>query len=597
MAINILDSETINKIAAGEVVQRPKGVVKELIENSIDANATAITIEIKDGGLKLIRVTDDGCGISSEDVALAFKRHCTSKLIKIEDLDSIKSLGFRGEALSSISAVSKVEFITKRKNDILGTRVELENGDIISREDVGVGNGTTIIVKNLFYNTPARKKFMKSYSTEASHITDIVEKIALSHPNISFKLYINSKLKISTNGNSKLEDVIYSIYGRDIAKNLIKINYSFYNMNISGYVASPIVSKGNRSFENYFINGRYVKNIGINYAIEAGYFTRLMTGQFPFTCILIEIAPDMIDVNIHPAKEDIKFNNEQEIFWAITDAIKGALTKEDIIPNIEFRDNETVDKTIRINEREDVLFMKPQEIVNKISDFAEPFETKARSFEREVTVENYKKEDNINIFDITPNESIKKIRIIGQAFKTYWIVEIDDVLYIMDQHAAHEKVLFEKFRKEFEERNFTIQQLAIPIQINLNSLEFETIIHKLDLLRRYGFDVEEDMRNTLIVRGVPYNFYKLDIEAIIKELINGILENKNIETNEKIHIKIATLACKAAIKGNNTIDDEDIKILIQDMLQLENPYQCPHGRPTVIRMSKKEIDTKFARII
>lgn len=584
MSINILDSETINKIAAGEVVERPSAVVKELIENSIDAESTAITIDIKDGGSSFIRVTDDGCGITDEDLPYVFQRHCTSKLKQIEDLDIITTLGFRGEALSSISVVSEVELITKRKENALGKRVYLKAGKLLEDEHIGSANGTTIIVKNLFFNTPARKKFLKSNSSEASHIINIVEKIALAHPEISIKLYVNSKLRLSTSGNNKLKDVIYTIYGKEIAQNLISIDMEFYNMKVGGYVASPLISKNTRSLENYFVNGRYIKNYGINNAIESGFFGRMMTGQFPFSCIYIDIAPDMINVNIHPAKMEIRFNNEMELFNIISDSIKEALKINDIIPNIKTDNNKDI---------------KLENNTSGVS-FAEPFEFNIRKFEVKEKPE-YKTVDTINkqvnIFDYVPEEKEKNIKILGQVFGTYWLIEFEETLFIMDQHAAHEKVLFEKILAEFKNKNVAMQELAIPIQISLNAIELNKVVEFIPELLAIGFDLEQYSNNSIIVRAVPYNMYKLDIKELIEDIIKDISMDKSLNTNEKIYINIATKACKAAIKGNNIISVEGIRTLLNEMLELENPYQCPHGRPTVIRMTKRELEVKFARIV
>lgn len=583
MSINILDNETINKIAAGEVVERPSAVVKELIENSIDAESTAITIDIKDGGISFIRVTDDGCGITDEDLPYVFQRHCTSKLKKIEDLDIITTLGFRGEALSSISVVSQVEIITKRKENALGKRMYLEAGKVIEDEYIGSADGTTVVVKNLFFNTPARKKFLKSNSSEAAQIINIVEKIALAHPEISIKLYVNGKLRLSTSGNNKLKDVIYTIYGKEIAQNLISVDMEFYNMKIRGYIASPLISKNSRSLENYFVNGRYIKNYGINNAIESGFFGRMMTGQFPFSCIYIDIAPDMINVNIHPAKMEIRFNNETELFNIISDSIKEALRTSDIIPDI------------KVNDNQEIKFKD----YNSMVSFAEPFEFNSRKFEIE-DKPKYKTESigkQINIFDYVPKEKEKNIKILGQVFGTYWLIEFEETLFIMDQHAAHEKVLFEKFLLEFKSKNIATQELLIPIQVNLNSIELDKVLKLIPELLSIGFDIEQYSNNSIIVRAVPYNMYKLNIKELVEDIIKDISLDKSLSTNEKIYISIATKACKAAIKGNNIISEEEIKTLVKEMLELDNPYQCPHGRPTVIRMTKRELEVKFARIV
>ena len=601
--INVLDNDTINKIAAGEVIERPKAVVKELVENAIDADATAITIEIQDGGKKLIRVTDDGNGIEKDDIKLAFKRHCTSKIHYADELDMIKTLGFRGEALSSIAAVGKVELITKKKDELLGNRYIIHGGEELGFDEVGVPTGTTFIVRELFYNTPARLSFLKSNNYEAALIGDIIEKMALSHPEISFKLVVNGKLKLSTSGNGNIKDVIYAIYGKDVANALIEINGEFGNIKLNGYIAKPLMSKQNRNFEIYFVNGRFIKNNSINLAIEAGYYGRMIQGKFPFTALYISMNPDMINVNIHPTKLEVRFTNEQEICNFITDTISDTLKNTDITPNI-YKDSFNIDKTPNdaLNEnKQEYIVSNKYEINNKNQDdykkaYVQPFEKIGRAMEEHIKAENNKVEQ-INFFDIHKEESIAKIKLIGQVFRTYWLFEIDDTLFIMDQHAAHEKVLFEKYIKEYKDKKIYSQELIVPIKLELTSKERDVLESNYEKFSQFGFDIEHYGNNTFLIRSVPFNLYNLDVEELFHSIFENISENISTDNNDKLYIKIATISCKAAVKGNNKLSESEVIKLMDDLLKLDNPYQCPHGRPTVIRMNRTDLEKSFARIV
>lgn len=598
--INILANETINKIAAGEVIERPKAIVKELVENSIDANSTAITVEIKGGGSRFIRVTDDGEGIEKDDIRLAFERHCTSKIEQAEDLYMINSLGFRGEALASIAAVSKVELITKRNDDFLGHRYTIEADNKGELEEVGAPDGTTFIVKELFYNTPARKKFLKSENSEAIQVVDLLEKLALSRPDISLKLFVGGKLRLQSAGNNNVKDIIYNIYGRDVAKALLSVNYKNGPISIEGFIGKPLLCKSNRTYENYFVNKRYVKNKVITDAIEEGYYGRLMHGKFPFTCLYIDIDPNFVDVNIHPTKLEVKFNNEEAIKNAVIEAIKGTIYKKEIIPTVELvKDKPTIVEE-RLPEPFEIKRRKEIKPILKEADtvYAEDKniileKVYKKPIEADIKVE---KARQVSLFDIT-EEAVKKVRIIGQAFRTYWIVEIDDTLFILDQHAAHEKVLFERFMQEFREKKIIKQTLAVPLTVNLSSMEALRLNENIMRFNQLGFDVEEFGDNTFLVRTIPYNLYSLNKKELFEELLSDIFDGKSVESNDKIYIKIATLACKAAVKGNNRLSEVEVAKLLNDMLELDNPYQCPHGRPTAIKMTKKEIDKKFARIV
>lgn len=587
--INILDSETINKIAAGEVVERPKAVIKELVENSIDAGAKSISIEIQDGGKKLIRVTDDGVGIDKEDIRLAFERHCTSKISYADQLSLVRTLGFRGEALSSIAAVSRVELISKQEKDLLGSRYIIEGGKEVLFEEVGVPNGTTIIAKDIFFNTPARLKFLKSSNSEAGQIGDIVEKIVLSHPEISFKYYVNGRLKISTSGNGNIKDIIYSLYGKEVSSQLIDVQGEFDGIRIKGYIAKPLMAKANRVGEIYFVNGRFVKNFSVNNAIEAGYYGRMMQGKFPIVFLYMDISPDLINVNIHPTKMEIKFNNEQDIANFISDSIRNVLDKSDIIPDME---------PIDYVQRKDVIkILEDEKSKYEVEKKAEPFEVKRKENEIEENTILFEKPKQMNFFEFDETEQYLNVKIIGQVFRTYWIVEIEDTMFIMDQHAAHEKVLFEELMREYRNKKFISQELAIPIQINLSSEEESVLIENKMIFSQFGFDIEYYGGNTYILRAVPFNLYHMDMQDIFSNLLSDLCKDKTVINNDKIYIKLATMACKAAIKGNNSITEFELKKLVSDLMKLENPYQCPHGRPTVIRMTKKEIEKIFARIV
>ncbi|MEI3227218.1 MAG: DNA mismatch repair endonuclease MutL [Lachnospiraceae bacterium] len=622
--IHVLDENTINQIAAGEVIERPASVVKELTENAIDAMATAITIEIKEGGISLIRITDNGAGIPKEDIPTAFLRHATSKIQTAEDLLSIGSLGFRGEALSSIAAVSMVELITKTKSSIMGCRYEITGGtpknDI---EDVGVPDGTTFIVRNLFFNTPARKKFLKSAMTEAGYISDIVERMALSHPEIAIRFINNGRHILNTSGNGNLKDVIYQIFGREITSNLLEVHFSAPNIQIEGFIGKPLISRGNRNFENYFINGRFIKSMIINKSIEEGYKNFMMQHKYPFTALQFQIEPELIDVNVHPSKMELRLRNADEIYPEIVKLIHETLEGKNLIVEVKAEEEKIpaplkreVTKTPEIFEtkrREKEKEPQIQTIQNtKLPE--NPKSTNSQEIQKEqqkpeilvssppvLKEENaYRKPEQMTLFDdsFLSKEARTRTRIVGQVFETYWIVEYGEKMFIIDQHAAHEKVLFERTMKSLKAKENISQELNPPMILNLSLREGELVKKYHVEFARAGYEIEEFGGNDYAVHTVPYDLYKLAREDMLMEMIDTLADDGNIRGgSELIMERIASMSCKAAVKGNNRLSIREANTLIDELLTLDNPYHCPHGRPTIISMSKYELEKKFKRIV
>lgn len=704
--INVLDQITIDKIAAGEVIERPSSVVKELVENSIDSGATAITIEIKDGGMSFIRITDNGSGINKDEVRTAFLRHATSKLIKVEDLLELSSLGFRGEALSSIASVGQVELITKEKDSVCGIRYQIHGGKEVSYEEIGCPDGTTIIVRNLFYNTPARKKFMKSPTTEMSYIYDLICRISMSHPEISFKFTANNTNKLFTSGNGKLKDIIYHIYGRDITSNLIDVNRKFNTLEISGYIAKPAVSRGNRSFEDYYVNNRYVKNPVITKAIEDAFRTFVMIHKFPFTVLNFKIDPAQIDVNIHPAKREMKFMNESDIYNYTYDTIREALLHRELIPEVtpgKQKPAETLNhrntgaapepfekqrreqigiKPAAVKEPERPYNIKPiikpennpyARILNRVPDqpqhipndpvsqqaqtqqATQPSQsqpvnestpaTSALSADQEnitdkdnsvnvsritseITVTNTqagegtatqtkttapaevaapqpqvpekeKKYSQLDMFGtkMLSEEARPKHRLIGQVFKTFWLIEYDKKLFIMDQHAAHEKVKFEELMNNYRNKKAIPQYLMPPAIVTLTADEITFLNDNMEFFENLGYTIESFGGREYKLSSVPANLFGIDGRELFLEFIGELSENNKNSTITAFIAKLSTMACKAAIKGNTEISFKEADVLIDQLLKLENPYTCPHGRPTLISMTEAELEKKFKRIV
>lgn len=716
--IKVLDQNTINKIAAGEVIEKPSSVIKELVENSIDSGATAVTVEVKGGGLSFLRVTDNGAGIKKDEVKLAFLRHATSKLVTVEDLLSISSLGFRGEALASIAAVAQVEMITKTADDVTGLRYQIHGGKEISSEEIGAPGGTTIIVRNLFYNTPARKKFMKTDPTEISYIYDLICRICMSHPEISFKFIANGTDKLFTSGNGKLRDIIYHIYGRDITSNLLEINAENDYMKISGYIARPCISRGNRSFEGYYVNHRYIKSAVLTKAIEDAFRTFVMIHKFPFTEINFQVRPDLLDVNVHPTKMELKFANSQDIYSFTYNAIRETLLFKELIPDVapgkdpkpetfkqrdvgkapEAFENKRREAIVRAEERtvpqsqpeqhrptepqnqpeqlrsavtqtspQQLCPIEPQtssqpvhpviEIIDETSNSNNKGSDVIDNNKMEKPAGNYIYADrnndleraivqNRNVVNESPaytapvparpsvtaatqdstvsaasdaayieeagkkyvqqdmfqekfltKEARAKHRLIGQLFKTYWLIEYDGKFFIMDQHAAHEKVKYEELMENYKNKKIYSQYLMPPAVVTLSAAEIEFLHENMEMFEALGYQIENFGGREFKLNAVPDNLFGLDgRELFIDFIADASSSAKKVTIDTFIH-KLSTMACKAAIKGNTEISFKEADALIDQLLKLENPYTCPHGRPTVISMTESEIEKKFKRIV
>lgn len=641
--IKLLDENTINKIAAGEVIDRPASIVKELMENSIDAGASAITVEIKDGGTSFIRITDNGCGIMNGDIKSAFLRHSTSKIKSVKDLLTVSSLGFRGEALASIAAVCQVEMITKSSDELTGTRYIINGGKEISIEEIGAPVGTTIIVRNIFYNTPARRKFLKSNAAEAGYIADIVEKIAIANADISIQFINNNKVAAHTAGNANLKDIIYNIYGRDITYNLVEVHGKNDFMKISGYIGKPVISKGNRNFENYFVNGRYVKNTIITNAIEEAYKPYMMQHKHPFVALNFTIAPEFLDVNVHPAKMELRLKNSEEVYPFILNTISDGLMHREFIPDIS--EVETENNTLKSKQDaphmpEPFEIMRAQKLsdsytisVNNTSTDNDTFsdnktilDNKTSSYSDTVHEEysyasgdkreaasdindtkhsdiiddiKISREKQLDLFDtkVLTKEARPKHKLIGQVFDTYWIIEYGDKMFIIDQHAAHEKVLFEQIMERIKTEPPTSQNLNPPIILTLSMSEEELLKKYMPNFNEIGFEIEHFGGKEYAVRAVPYQLVSIGDKELLMDIIDNLKYETNTIGSNLITEKIASCSCKAAVKGNNRLSFEEANALIDQLLSLDNPYHCPHGRPTIISMSKYELEKKFKRII
>ena len=755
--IHVLDQNTINKIAAGEVIERPASVVKELLENAIDAKATAVTVEIREGGISFIRVTDNGCGIEKDEIPLAFLRHSTSKIQSVEDLFTVSSLGFRGEALSSIAAVGQVELITKTSRSLTGNRYQIEGGQERGMEEIGAPDGTTFIVRNLFYNTPVRRKFLKTPMTEGAHVADLVEKIALSHPEISIRFIQNNQNKLHTSGNHNLKDIIYTVYGREITANLIPVSVTGEAFSVEGFIGKPVIARSNRNFENYYINGRYIKNNIINKAIEEAYKPFMMQHKYPFTMLHFKIEPEFLDVNVHPTKMELRFQNGENVFRMVRDTVAEALRHKELIPKVELVEEERArkpvpEKRIPIPEpfeqnriRQDgaglfdtkrtvtsgnadnfVLRETPEEYRMKTRPGEQPAlkatsqirsertgllrtEQRMEALQREAeqessqpaetgkqpemagqygaegsgtatgasvdengycvnealtallkqapgeaaaaenpiaeAVENSTEanEQSRNNPDQKPGrmqepegqnlqpesgsqelvpqdvqqpesrqsavqmdffeekllepQSRSRHKLIGQLFATYWLVEFKDQLYIIDQHAAHEKVLYEKTMNSLKTREYTCQQIHPPIILTLGSREAVMLEKNMQIFTDIGFEIEPFGGKEYAVRGVPDNLFSIAKKDLLMEMLDSLSEDAQARNADMIYEKVASMSCKAAVKGNSHLSTAEADALISELLTLENPYNCPHGRPTIITMTKYEMEKKFKRVL
>ena len=690
--IQVLDQITIDKIAAGEVIERPASIVKELVENAIDAGSTSVKVEIKDGGISLIRIMDNGCGIPASEVRSAFLRHSTSKIQSVEDLAHITSLGFRGEALSSIAAVTRTEVITKTADAELGTRYVIEGGKEVSIEETGAPNGTTFLVHQLFYNVPARRKFLKTPMTEAGHVQDLLMHLALSHPEVAFQFINNGQEKLRTSGNGKLKDVIYSIYGRDVAANLIEIDHEKGGLRISGYVGKPVITRGNRNFENFFVNGRYVKSPMISKSLEDAYRDFTMQHKFPFAVLHFHVNGDEIDVNVHPTKMELRFQRQQEVYNTVFEGVHRTLLEPELIQKAEVPDpidKSTASDTQGAGARESgkvsdgsgsgpspfLLRPKPAMAEKTVGSKTDPVEKapevkdedyfirKMRErvlayHERSSSAEVKKKdevfrpetqkerirdtvrqaaEENVSVPDgpvpenasdevlpvkaaegtkdqLPPPEKPRQMdlfeenflkrevkaeyKLIGQVFDTYWLVEFRDSLYIIDQHAAHERVLYERTLKGMKNREFTSQYLSPPIILNLSMKEAQLLNENMDRFARIGFEIEPFGGDEYAVRAVPDNLFSIAKKDLLMEMIDDLSDGiSTTMTPELIDEKVASMSCKAAVKGNNRLSAQEVDALIGELLTLDNPYHCPHGRPTIIAMTRRELEKKFKRIV
>ena len=687
----------MSKIAAGEVIERPSSVVKELVENAIDAGASAITVEIKEGGTSFIRITDNGCGIEHDEVPLAFLRHSTSKIKSAEDLMCVHSLGFRGEALSSIAAIARVELITKTFDALTGTRYLIDGSKEVAMEEIGAPDGTTFLVKDLFFNTPARRKFLKTPQTEGTYISDMLEKLALSHPDISFKYINNNQTRLHTSGNGNRKDLIYHIYGRDIASSLLEVNYESELFSVSGFIGKPLINRGNRNYENYFINGRYIKSSILSKAIEEAYKSFLMQHQYPFTVLYFTFPGETLDVNVHPTKMELRFDNNKEIYRQLCDALYGVLSHRELIPDVpvdekkaedtvkhvykesipepfekrrinEIRSNaaqrveraykSAVPTPVTVRENTDsfgqenrssivrestsaqvqgktgqttssgvkiipvgetpvmglnqfpksettqaVLEQKKKTDLNGGSDCQNEISTSKKNVSegQDTNTSPVEAPEQMTLESMSPDfltrDAKKMHRIIGQLFKTYWLIEYEDKLYIIDQHAAHEKVLYERTMARLHEKEYTSQAISPPIVLSLDAKEQEMLERYRKDIERLGYEIENFGGREYMISAVPDNLFSIDMKDLFIEMLDDFSNLTGRETPDLIMEKVASMSCKAAVKGNDALSLPEIDALIEELLTLDNPFNCPHGRPTIIAMSKYEIEKKFKRIV
>lgn len=626
--IQVLDQITIDKIAAGEVIERPASIVKELVENAIDAGASAVTVEIKEGGISFIRITDNGCGIPREEVPLAFLRHSTSKIRTVEDLSTVASLGFRGEALSSIAAISQVELITKTRDCVLGTRYLIEGGKEKKIGDAGAKDGTTFLIHQMFYNTPARRKFLKTAMTEASHVNELMIRLALSHPEVSFEFINNGQSKLHTSGNGRLKDVIYQVFGREVTQNLLEVDEAIPGLKVTGYIGKPLISRGNRNYENYYINGRYVKSNIIAKAIEDAYKDFTMQHKYPFTVLHFVMDGNDLDVNVHPTKMELRFSRQQDVYNFVYMAVKNALSERELIPRVELPEAKPVPTPVKEERNLDYFMKKMQERVTSYHNQQSQAEVKdiyavhreTQQVDRIREAANYRKEqenklkpdaskteetvqkkpEQLNLFEekLLSKESVVEHKIIGQLFDTYWLVEFHDQLYIIDQHAAHERVLYEKTLQGMKTREFTSQYLSPPIILNLSMQEEEVLKEHLDTFANIGFEIEAFGGDSYAVRAIPDNLFGIAKKELLIEMLDSLVEGISSSiAPDMIAEKVASMSCKAAVKGNSRLSYKEVEELIKELLKLDNPYHCPHGRPTIIAMTKQELEKKFKRIV
>lgn len=649
--IKVLSEDTIDKIAAGEVVERPMSVVKELVENAMDAGAGSVTVEIKNGGIDLIRITDNGQGIPAEQVRIAFARHATSKIRSVDDLSSISSMGFRGEALSSIAAVSQVELITKTREALAGIRYVIEGAAEKEFEEVGAPDGTTFLVKNLFYNTPVRRKFLKQPQTEAGYVAELLEKLALARPDISFKFVQNGQVKFHTPGNGDLKEVIYRIYGREISSHLVPVDVQCERIRMKGFLGKPEINRSNRNFEHYFINSRYVKSKVLAKAIEDGYKEYIMQHKFPFVVLHFEIEGGDVDVNVHPTKMEVRFSDEQYVHQKVVQAIITSMRSKELIVDTSFGKETRVPKAENMPAYDRKSVPEPfmpkaevkaaKEVQPFVLDFDAPEEStgvpSTKPLEKLVqSTENFQKPEPVQPFTVQepelsklynqeqvpyPPNSLSHIQItdvkqetlfeeqflsekaketydiLGQIFGTYWIIAYSDRMYMIDQHAAHEKVKYERLVAAIQAKEVLTQSLLPPVILQTSASEERVVLEHLDVFTQIGFELEAFGDHTFCLRAVPVELYGCSYQELFREILDELSVGPLRGTPEVITNKLASMACKAAVKGNTRLDEAEAKKLIDELLTLENPYHCPHGRPTIISMTKQEVEKKFKRIV
>lgn len=641
-SIKILDNKTINKIAAGEVVEGPKSVVKELVENAIDAGATAVTVEIKEGGISYIRIMDNGCGIPKEQVKTAFLRHATSKMSEIEDLEHIFTLGFRGEALASIAGVAQVELMTKTRDEETGTYIEISGGEIKNIQDTSCTEGTTITVKNLFYNVPARRKFLKKPATESGFVSDLINKLALGHPEVSFRFINNDTTMLHTTGNGELKASVFYVYGKEAANSMVPLEYKKGEYTLTGLIGKPELSRGNRNYENLFINGRFIKNKVVATAVEDAYKTRLLIGKFPIFVLNLQITPNQVDVNVHPAKLEVRFKNDDEIYELFYEAVFKALEQVVLIPQVGWDKApavKTTDKPIKGEQQKiedipvyksvpssfspergisgatgktvDQLLNRQQGAQNQVRQNADEFliDPVIVRGKEETTAEkdaplmnaishsqNVMNQGQEGAMEPEVEPFFKQYKIIGQIFQTYWMIEQGDCLYLIDQHAAHERILFEELMARFQEENMVSQKLLLPQMLNLSSSEIEVLKENQSLLEGFGFEFETFGQNQYALRAVPYLLKEPSGAGFFTEILDSLSEQKIRSVYDMKLLAVATKACKAAVKGHDRLSFQEAEAMIGRLLKLENPFTCPHGRPTIIEMTKYELEKKFKRI-
>lgn len=679
--IHVLSQSTIDKIAAGEVVERPASVVKELTENAIDAGADRITIEIRDGGISMVRITDNGKGMSPDDLPLAFQSHATSKIETVNDLDTLSSLGFRGEALSSIAAVSRVEVLTKRPADLSGSRYVIEGGRPRINEAVGTPDGTTIIVRDLFYNTPARAKFLKTAMTEAAHVGTFVEQLILSNPSISFRFLAGGQTKLESTGSGNLRDCIYHIYGREVVSELVETDYREDGIHIHGFIGKPSVSRGNRGFENYYVNGRYIESRVIARGIEDGYKNRLMQHQYPFVCLFLDIDGGAVDVNVHPRKLEVRFSDEKRIYQAVLNAVRKSFDQLDMVllssldePDKGDREKKTDAKELKAQPFETRAFREENQKLREESapyvressgsaeyktsvpigngrrqlpEFARSAKEKASALSEpakdpaaaapfisssssaddgEKTLVDIGKKPLADTGEKTRPQKTPGVpfeaetaagqsgalpvqgtflsaqakplrRIIGQVFNTYWICEFDGKMYIFDQHAAHERVNFERFMKQYKKRTIAAQQVSPPIIFQADARQEMLLLTYKDSFAKIGFDIEPFGGRSFAVHAVPYTLGTINSADLFRDFLSEIEVSDDLADLDIFVHRVATEACKASVKGGEKLSFREAEALLDELMNCDDPYHCPHGRPTIIAFTRQDLEKRFKRIV